>query len=255
MPRAVFISQDIYLAQIEQLKKKRLLLAPRVLGPDDSTKWNEPSAGFLSSTHEVKASGDNGSNSDSTRFQSEESGHMTAFDSFQQSFGSRDDEFDTVDGRSKDSSIEDVPEGKPRKEGKSTKKKNRASKVDAMRAHRRQVRVKDMFVEDDVFSQGTHCSARKHLRLGCAVITFSSVDVQAKAMAYARKMSSDEKPTWSFGPFVASLQPHHDSATKSIDEASIFAFWGRQIEKGATVPAPVISEAFDRLYEEALWCM
>eukprot|EP00928_Gymnodinium_smaydae_P049850 TRINITY_DN33485_c0_g1_i1.p1 TRINITY_DN33485_c0_g1~~TRINITY_DN33485_c0_g1_i1.p1 ORF type:complete len:262 (+),score=48.55 TRINITY_DN33485_c0_g1_i1:75-860(+) len=258
MPRAVFLSQDVYLAQLQQSKNQ--LVLPTKVVQDDSETQNQTTPGCVLPTHKVPpAPNDSGSNSDSTHLWSHESSSRAPtcstppVDQGQQEIGGFDDDCESGDWSTPQHYwMDETTNGNYMKESRTWSKNYWKTRHETTRWYRRHVRGRTELREEDIFAQGKHCTARKHLRLGCAIVTFCSSDLKAKVMDYVKTISPSDAPTWSIGFVSVSLQPHYDNVTQEVDETSIFVFWGRQVEKRIKVRVPMVSSAFDALCEDVL---
>eukprot|EP00928_Gymnodinium_smaydae_P067009 TRINITY_DN49947_c0_g1_i1.p1 TRINITY_DN49947_c0_g1~~TRINITY_DN49947_c0_g1_i1.p1 ORF type:complete len:229 (-),score=36.96 TRINITY_DN49947_c0_g1_i1:180-866(-) len=209
MPRAVFVGQDDYLAQMQRAKQD--CQAAITASLSDACAQD---SSVLDCVNRKPLQGSNTSNF----ALAEKISHFVhnKFISHDGSFGSQEDNFATFK--------------------KSSKKKSRGQNLEI----------------ENVFSAGKLCTVRKHLTLGCAVVSFTSDDVQKSVLSYAEQHRHQLNgwPTVQLGPHVIALKPHHDKATGQTDETSLFAFWGHQAEKKWPIDVVLISEEFDRIIEE-----
>eukprot|EP00928_Gymnodinium_smaydae_P033294 TRINITY_DN23887_c0_g1_i1.p1 TRINITY_DN23887_c0_g1~~TRINITY_DN23887_c0_g1_i1.p1 ORF type:complete len:216 (-),score=30.62 TRINITY_DN23887_c0_g1_i1:249-896(-) len=102
-------------------------------------------------------------------------------------------------------------------------------------------------------AEGKHCSVRKHLRLGCAVVNFESRDMQEAVLEYLSSLQEGEGlPHCRLGSHVVSVQEHFDKVSNAYDKKSIFVAWGHQVEKQTPIPTYLIVDTFDAIGKQCL---
>eukprot|EP00928_Gymnodinium_smaydae_P091101 TRINITY_DN74801_c0_g1_i1.p1 TRINITY_DN74801_c0_g1~~TRINITY_DN74801_c0_g1_i1.p1 ORF type:complete len:235 (+),score=36.25 TRINITY_DN74801_c0_g1_i1:82-786(+) len=105
-------------------------------------------------------------------------------------------------------------------------------------------------------ADGAHCSVRKHLSLGCAIVQFESAAMREAVLKYlsSQDEGAEESASCRVGSRIVTVKAQLDKVTGTDDSTSIFIAWDRQNEKDAPLSPPVIAEAFDVIGAHALQC-
>eukprot|EP00928_Gymnodinium_smaydae_P005994 TRINITY_DN12084_c0_g2_i1.p1 TRINITY_DN12084_c0_g2~~TRINITY_DN12084_c0_g2_i1.p1 ORF type:complete len:314 (-),score=38.73 TRINITY_DN12084_c0_g2_i1:651-1532(-) len=104
----------------------------------------------------------------------------------------------------------------------------------------------------EIYYVGESCTVRKHQFLGCAVVSFSSDAIQAAVMEHVSQHQHEVEgqPMFKLGSKNTQVRTHLDKASGLPDSSSVFVSWGRQAEKAAQFPITSIAAAFDLIVTE-----
>eukprot|EP00928_Gymnodinium_smaydae_P004768 TRINITY_DN11625_c0_g1_i2.p1 TRINITY_DN11625_c0_g1~~TRINITY_DN11625_c0_g1_i2.p1 ORF type:complete len:224 (-),score=18.78 TRINITY_DN11625_c0_g1_i2:331-915(-) len=108
-------------------------------------------------------------------------------------------------------------------------------------------RAKVEIREEEVLAAGSHCSVRKHVRLGCAVVHFKSETLREAVMLYFQQNYKEEMAAWRRSDLAVTVQQHFDRTSNDYDRLGLYVNWGREMEKTSPIPVQFIRERFDHI--------
>eukprot|EP00928_Gymnodinium_smaydae_P097413 TRINITY_DN8822_c0_g4_i1.p1 TRINITY_DN8822_c0_g4~~TRINITY_DN8822_c0_g4_i1.p1 ORF type:complete len:211 (-),score=17.58 TRINITY_DN8822_c0_g4_i1:219-761(-) len=113
----------------------------------------------------------------------------------------------------------------------------------------RQRRAKVEIREEAVLATGLHCSVRKHVRLGCAVVNFKTESMREAVMIYFLHNYEEEVAAWrrQQDDLAVTVQQHFDKSANEFDRTGLYVNWGREAEKASPIPVQFIRERFDHI--------
>eukprot|EP00928_Gymnodinium_smaydae_P010467 TRINITY_DN13951_c0_g1_i2.p1 TRINITY_DN13951_c0_g1~~TRINITY_DN13951_c0_g1_i2.p1 ORF type:complete len:198 (-),score=35.48 TRINITY_DN13951_c0_g1_i2:359-952(-) len=97
----------------------------------------------------------------------------------------------------------------------------------------------------EIYFKGTHCTVRKHARLGCAVVEFESEVLQAAVLKVSETRGLGTESNWKIDPHEVLVRPHFDEHRNDFDRTSIFIHWGHKAEKVSPLPVEEVAHHFD----------
>eukprot|EP00928_Gymnodinium_smaydae_P004767 TRINITY_DN11625_c0_g1_i1.p1 TRINITY_DN11625_c0_g1~~TRINITY_DN11625_c0_g1_i1.p1 ORF type:complete len:212 (-),score=24.22 TRINITY_DN11625_c0_g1_i1:290-853(-) len=113
-------------------------------------------------------------------------------------------------------------------------------------------RAKVQIREEEVLAAGSHCSVRKHVRLGCAVVIFQSESLCEDVMLYFQQNYKEEMAAWRRSDLALTVQQHFDKTSNDYDRLALYVNWGREVEKASPIPIQFLRERFDLIAAKVL---
>eukprot|EP00928_Gymnodinium_smaydae_P083769 TRINITY_DN67007_c0_g1_i1.p1 TRINITY_DN67007_c0_g1~~TRINITY_DN67007_c0_g1_i1.p1 ORF type:complete len:220 (+),score=29.31 TRINITY_DN67007_c0_g1_i1:49-660(+) len=114
--------------------------------------------------------------------------------------------------------------------------------------HIRLQRQKDNKNFESFSVRGKHCTVHKHMRIGCAVVSFESEAERAMMFAHVKhKNSGSHETNVLVGNHVVQVKEHFDKRSGSYDSKCLFLSWGYKYEKRSPLAAEELAECVDAI--------